>query len=112
MFWGKDKNDKKSKAKSSDKRGASGKRQAGCQGGVTGRTNSQSLAGDALRAQALANARAARQHIGEDVLDKIAAAMTAKQQSAMEQAKRKLQSADPDRLLDELKFMLDTQKQK
>ena len=60
-----------------------------------------------LREQAMANARAAKEHIGEETLQKIAAAMTKKQQSALEQAKKDIHSADPDKVLDELKFMMD-----
>ncbi len=60
-----------------------------------------------IRAEALANASMARQQIGEDVLDKIAAAMTKKQQSATERAKAQIQKVDPDRVLDELKWLLD-----
>ena len=60
-----------------------------------------------IREQALANARAARAHIGEDTLDRIAAAMTKKQNSAMERAKSQINEADPDKVLDELLFMLD-----
>lgn len=59
-----------------------------------------------IREEALANARAARLSIGEDTLDKIAAAMTKKQQSVMEQAKGQIRNADPDKVLDELLFML------
>ena len=65
-----------------------------------------------IQAQALANVRAARVHIGEETLDKIAAAMTQKQQSAMEQAKRQIQAADPDRVLDELMFMMKEEKER
>lgn len=60
-----------------------------------------------IREQALANARAAREALGDETIQKITEAMTKKQQSSMEQAKRDIMAADPDRLLDELKFMLD-----
>lgn len=68
------------------------------------------LSSEELRAEAMANVRAAREHIGEDTLDRIAAAMTKKQQSATEQAKAQIQSADPDRVLDEILYMLDERK--
>ena len=68
----------------------------------------QSLAGDALRAQALANAKAARENIGEDTLERIAAAMAKKQQSPMEQAKRKIENADAERVASEILSMLET----
>ncbi len=64
-----------------------------------------------IRAQALANVRAARAHIGEETLDKIAEAMTAKQRSATEQAKQQIQAADPDRVLDELLLMMKEREQ-
>jgi len=54
----------------------------------------------------MANMRAARTQIGEETLDKIAAAMTKKQQSATEQAKRTIESADSDRVADEILYML------
>lgn len=105
MFWSKNKKSQKgTKNKTSDKRGAKNGK-VGC---VGSNTDGQSLAGDALRAQALANLSAARANIGEETLDRIAAAMTKKQQSAMERAKRDIAGADVDKVLDELKFMLDS----
>ncbi|MFK7840288.1 MAG: hypothetical protein AB8B83_08170 [Bdellovibrionales bacterium] len=104
MFWNKDKksqNKKGTKNKTSDKRG-----KASCVGNKD--SGGHGLTGDALRAKAMANVRSARAHIGEDTLDKIAAAMTKKQQSAMERAKRDIQGADVDKVLDELKWMLDS----
>ena len=68
----------------------------------------QGLAGDALRAQALANAKAAREMIGEDTLNKIAAAMHKKQQSQMEQARRRIQNSEADRVAAEILYMLET----
>lgn len=94
MFWGK-KNTSKS-----DKRN-----KKSCVG-----REGQPLSREEIQAQALANARAAREQIGEDTIQKIAAAMTKKQQSAVEQAKRKIEGADLDRVLDELKFMMDEKK--
>lgn len=101
MFWGKD---KKQKNKTLDKRGVKNNA-TGCVGSKKG--DGHGLTGEALRAQAMANVRSARAHIGEDTLDKIAAAMTKKQQSAVEVAKRQIQGADVDKVLDELKWMLD-----
>ena len=68
---------------------------------------SQSLAGDALRAQALANAKQARENLGEDTIKKIADIMAKKQNSPVEQAKRSIQNADSKRVTDEILFMLD-----
>ncbi len=94
MFWG-----KKNKSKSDKRNNKS------CVGKKDG--SGQSLAGDALRAQALANARAARERIGDETIQKIAEAMAKKENSPMEKAKRQLESADTDRVLGELKWMLD-----
>ncbi len=60
-----------------------------------------------IREEALANARAARERIGKETLNKIAAAMTKKQQSATERAKAQIQNADSDRVADEILAMLD-----
>ncbi len=86
MFWGKKDSDPKKKP---------------AKGKVSAKDS------EALRAQAMENVRAARENIGEDTLDRIAAAMTKKQQSATEQAKARIKEADPDRVLDELKWMLE-----
>lgn len=108
MFgFGKNKN---SKDKQTDKRaGKTAVPAASVQGDLskTNKASSQGLAGDALRAQALANAKAARAHIGEETLDKIAAAMHKKQKSAMEQAKRNIQNADAERVAAEILLMLE-----
>ncbi|NCT41329.1 MAG: hypothetical protein GW778_06690 [Alphaproteobacteria bacterium] len=100
MFWNKDKKSQKGN-KTTDKRA-----KAGCVG--SNKNGGHGLQGDALRAQAMANVRSARAHIGEETLDRIAAAMTKKQQSATEIAKRQIQGADVDKVLDELKWMLDS----
>lgn len=91
MFWGnKNKSDK-------DKRKAEG---------VTSAKSSAPQTREEIQAQAMENVRAARAHIGEETLDRIAEMMTKKQQSAMEQAKRDIQAADPDKVLDELLFTM------
>lgn len=59
-----------------------------------------------LREEALANAKAARENIGEETLDRIAAAMTKKQKSNTEQAKRAIQDADADRVAQEILHMI------
>ena len=82
---------------------ASEKGQAGCVGNEKGRGQSR----EAIQAQAMANFSAAREQIGEETLNRIAAAMSKKQQSAMERAKRDIAGADVDKVLDELKWMLD-----
>lgn len=60
-----------------------------------------------IREQAMANATAAREHLGQDTIDRIAAKMTEMQKSNMAQARAKLENVDTDRMLDELKDMLD-----
>jgi|JI6StandDraft_1071083.scaffolds.fasta_scaffold547021_2 hypothetical protein len=106
--------DKKDKAKTADAKTSGAKPTASKQGKNTkgslsdNNGKSQSLAGDALRAQALANAKMARQAIGEDTLNKIAAAMHKKQQSSFEQAKRDIRNADAERVALEILSMLET----
>lgn len=70
------------------------------------KTAQPSAKSEALRSQALATMRAARAEIGEDTLQKIAAAIARKEGSAAEQAKAKIQKADPDRVAGELLSML------
>jgi hypothetical protein len=60
-----------------------------------------------IRAQALANARMAREAIGEETLQKIAAAIQKKQMSSVEQAKACISQTDPSRVADEIIAMLD-----
>ncbi len=86
----------------------SGAKKAPEQNSLRDNGTSQSLAGDALRAQALANAKMARESIGEDTLERIAAAMAKKQNSATEQAKRKIQEADAERVASEILSMIET----
>lgn len=103
MFWGKDKKSKdKTPKKQTDKRGSK-KSKAGCVGKNKGRGQTR----EAIHAEAMANFSTARQNIGEDTLDRIAAAMARKEDSAMERAKRDLASVDTDKVLDELKWMMD-----
>tara|TARA_B100000780_G_scaffold278551_1_gene252488 strand:- start:2206 stop:2508 length:303 start_codon:yes stop_codon:yes gene_type:complete len=98
MFWSKDKNksDKQKKPKNNNK-GLSGDKGVHQEQGRSQR----------IREEALANARSARAEIGEETLDKIAAMMTKKQQSSMEQAKRQIAEKDADRVADEILAMLD-----
>lgn len=91
MFgFGKNKTDKQAKKKA--------KKASGCEG--------KTKDSQRLREEALANVRDARAHIGEETLDKIAAAMTRKQHSAFERAKADINAQDPDKVLDEVLFML------
>ncbi len=59
-----------------------------------------------LREEALTNVRTARHQIGEEALDRIAAAMTKKQQSAIERAKADIGNADVNKVKDEIMLML------
>ncbi|MCF8495633.1 MAG: hypothetical protein K9G62_03090, partial [Alphaproteobacteria bacterium] len=60
-----------------------------------------------IRAQALANARAAREALGEDTIQRIAASLSQKKNSPLEQAKARLQKLDKDRVAEEILIMLD-----
>ena len=94
MFW--------SKNKKSDKR----KKQKELQGS-SGVHQNKSDKSQRIREEALANARKARAEIGEEALDKIAALMTKKQQSLIEQTKRKVAETDADRVAQEILIMMD-----
>jgi len=108
MFWRKDKNHKNKTGQKTDKRGNATKNKERVS--VGSEKDGHGFAGDDIRAQAMAYRSEAREHIGEDVLDRIAEAMRKKQNSVMERAKRDIAGADADKVLDELKFMLDHQK--
>lgn len=90
------------KNKKTDKRGK--KKSKELQAGSVEGKKSES---QRLREEALANARAAREHIGEDTIQKIAAAMAKKENSPMAQAKEQLANSDADRITDEILYMLD-----
>lgn len=95
MFWSKNKNSDKQKKKQQLQTG---------QGVGTQNTSKNS---QRLREEALANARKARAEIGDEVLDKIAALMTKKQQSLVEQTKQKVAETDADRVAQEILLMMD-----
>lgn len=104
MFWTKNKKtDKRKKSKKGLQAGRTGqKNNSGQELSVGTKTDSQRL-----REEALANVRAARENLGEDTIQRIAAAMTAKQNSAIEKAKAQIQNADSDRVLDEIMYMME-----
>ncbi len=60
-----------------------------------------------LIAQATANAKQAREAIGEETLDKIAEAMRRKQNSNLEKAKAKIKAMDQDKVADHVRLWLD-----
>lgn len=87
LFWSRRKTDK-SKPKDTAKAG-------------------QKTSSEAVRQQALRTMRAASAEIGEDTLQKIAAAIHKKERSAMERARNQIQSLDKDRIVDNLRYLLD-----
>ncbi|MEM7650584.1 MAG: hypothetical protein AAF204_00690 [Pseudomonadota bacterium] len=96
----------KKQKSNTDKRGKkkTQKLQKGCSEGNPKGIKSES---QRIREEALANARAARENIGEDTIQKIAAAMAKKQNSPMERARAQLANADSDKIADEIMFLLD-----
>ena len=90
MFWGKSKSDKRA--------------QKSC----VGREAGQRLSREEIQAQALANARSAKENLGDETVQKIVAAMEKQQNSIMAKAKRDIEGAEVNKVLDELKFMLDS----
>ena len=95
MFWSKNKK-QKTQSKAGQKAASSKVSQAPAA--------AQSAA---LRAQALENARMARAHIGEDTIQKLAEAMTKKQESVIEQSKAQIAQQDARRVAEELLSMVD-----
>ncbi len=110
MFWSRNKNPDKQKKSGKDLDKALPARQGSSEsmsGGDLGEKGGQRLKGAELRAQALANTRAARERIGEDAIQKIAQALTKKQSSTVEQAKNKIGKTDSGRVRDEIRFLMD-----
>src|SRR5690606_21934975 len=60
-----------------------------------------------IRAEALANARAARERLGDETIQKIADALVKKQMSLTEQAKARIARENSDRVADEIRLLLD-----
>lgn len=107
MFWNKKNKAKENKKAKSQSRESTGKHERAhkspaVEDRVCDMTDSQRL-----RQEALANARKAREQIGEETLNKIAAAMKKKQNSAMERARSELQDKHSDELALEILTMLD-----
>ncbi|MCE7887805.1 MAG: hypothetical protein DYH13_09945 [Alphaproteobacteria bacterium PRO2] len=72
-----------------------------------GTTNKGQRSGsEDIRAQALANARAARERVGEETIQKIAAALVQKQMSLTEQARKQIAQTNSDRVADEIRFLM------
>lgn len=60
-----------------------------------------------LRAQALENMRGARERLGDDTIQQMAAILREKDASALKQAEDKIKSFDKGRIADNLKAMID-----
>lgn len=63
------------------------------------------LTSEQIREQAMANARAARESIGQETLDKIAEALQKKQNSKAEQAKARIAEKSPREVAEEILAM-------
>jgi len=87
MFWKKKPKKQPEKAKKDQKQG-------------------QKLSREEIIAQAKANAAIAREEIGDETLEKIKQAMLKKEQSAFEQAKKRVKSMDEDKVRDNLRGWL------
>jgi hypothetical protein len=103
MFW--------SKKKKTDKRPGASKSASKASCGSVGTTNKSQrqgnkLSSEEIRAQALANARAARERIGEETIQKIAEALVRKQMSLTEQAKKQIAQTNSDRVADEIRLLM------
>ncbi len=61
-------------------------------------------------AQAQANARKAREEIGDETIQKIAKALSKKENSEFEQARRKIKSLDDERVADNIRYMIDEER--
>lgn len=96
MFWSK--KPKKAKTLKSSSAGA----------GAAQKNTSAANRSAEIRAQAMANARAAREAIGDETLQKIAAAIQKKQASVTERAKDQIKKSDPERVAEEILYMLET----
>jgi hypothetical protein len=107
MFWSKKK--KAGQTKKPDKNGLAS---YGDVGTSKGKGSSGKISGGQrnsadIRAEALANARAARERIGEETIQKIADALVRKQMSLTEQAKKQIAQANSDRVAQEIRFLMD-----
>ena len=63
-----------------------------------------------LRAEALANARAARENLGDETVQKIAKIMEKMESQPMKQAQDQIANADAQRVADEILYMLEQRK--
>ena len=63
-----------------------------------------------LLAQANANAKAAREQLGDDTIQRIAQILQAKEGGAFGQAKKQIEAVDKNKVADHLKYMIDESK--
>jgi len=75
------------------------------------KANGEPMSSEEIRAQAMANAKAARESIGEETLEKIAAALQKKQQSTAEKAKAQIRSKSPREVAEEILAMRSREEQ-
>ncbi len=68
--------------------------------------NPEGLTREEIIAQAQANAAAAREEIGDETLEKIKEALLRKENSPIEQAKRKVEAMDKDVVRDEIRLWM------
>lgn len=61
----------------------------------------------AIRAQAMENVRGARERLGDDTIQKMAAILREKEGSAMKKAEDQIKSFDKTRIADNIKTMID-----
>lgn len=74
---------------------------------IKGKTTKSQSDRERIVAEAMQNARNAREEIGEETLDKIAQALKKREESvAMKQARAKIQNMDQDKLADGVKAFL------
>lgn len=74
--------------------------------GVKTAKNPEGLTREEIIAQANANAAAAREEIGDETLQKIVEALTKKENSPLEQAKRKVEAMDKEIVRDEIRLLM------
>jgi hypothetical protein len=101
MFW-LNKNKSKKTAKTST---ATNGAKSTCVGSDKGKSKGQVSSPD-IRAQALANAKAARESLGEETIQKIVEAMARKKNDPVEQAKAQIAQQDAERVAHEILDMM------
>jgi hypothetical protein len=107
MFWS-----KKKKAGQTKKPANNGLASYGDVGTSKGKKPAEKINGGQrssadIRAEALANARAARERVGEETIQKIAKALVQQQMSLTDQAKAKIARANSELVADEIRYLLD-----